>query len=256
MEKILTNKVFISTRPEGKSEELKRRLADAGGEMAEMPLIQIKPVRLAEEEVELLNDLTRFQWIVFTSSNGVQFFFSNLKTQTGKHHIPVGVKTAVIGNSTRLTLNNYGCHPAFVNPGNTAEEFVQAFIPEIRKREASVNILLPLGTLSRKIIQERLSEFASCIRINVYQTCKPQTKNSEMLQRIRNNQYEMLIFTSPSAVQNFTELAGGMEPKDLRVACIGETTSREARKKGMAPLVIAGRASAKGIVESIVQYYK
>ncbi len=256
MDKILTNKVFISTRPEGSSEELKWRLAAAGGEMAEMPLIQIEPVRLSEKERELLNDLTRFQWIVFTSSNGVHFFFSNLKTRTGNHLLPPEVKTAVIGNMTCRALNSYGYHPAFVNPGNTAEDFVHAFIPEIRKREGRVTILLPLGTLSRKIIQERLSEFASCFRINLYQTCKPPSTNSEMLQRICNDQYEMLIFTSPSAVQNFMELAGEVEPKNLRVACIGETTSREVRKKGMTPLVIAGRASAKGIVESIVQFYK
>jgi uroporphyrinogen-III synthase len=91
--------------------------------------------------------------------------------------------------------------------------------------------------------------------VNVYETVFPDWMDEKIVQRIRNNHYEMLIFTSPSAIQNFMKRVNNIPAENLRAACIGEITASEARKQGLQPLVVSKDASAQGIVDSIIQYY-
>jgi uroporphyrinogen-III synthase len=67
--------------------------------------------------------------------------------------------------------------------------------------------------------------------------------------------YDMLIFTSPSGIQNFIKLFPELNIQNIRMACIGETTASVAREKGFRPLVVAQNSSTSGMVESILNYY-
>lgn len=250
----LKNKLFISTRPKGQSDELNRLLETAGAKTMEMPLIKIRPAVLTVQESALFDELEKFQWLVFTSPNGVRNFFEILKQK----EIPVLPRTlqiAVIGQKTEKVLATFGYSPAFVNPGNTGEDFAEAFIQNIKKDSSRLRILLALGNLARTIIQDELINFADCFRVNVYETATPYSLDEKTVQRIKDNRYGMLIFTSPSAIQNFMKLIHHIPAENIRLACIGETTASEARKQGIQPLVVAEDASAQGIVDSIIQFY-
>lgn len=252
----LKNKLFVSTRPQGQSDELNRLLAEAGAEMVEMPLIKIQPARLSEQEKQVFNRLEDFQWLVFTSTNGVRYFFENLKVAGGNKKLPGSLRIAVIGNKTEKTLNRLGYKASFVNPGIIAEDFAEAFIQNLKNEKEKPDILLALGNLARTIIQDQLSDYARCTRLNVYQTVAPETVDEKILQDVKNNRYDMLIFTSPSGIHNFMERKGDMPPGKIRAACIGEITAQAANETGINPLVVAHSASAKGIVESIIHFYK
>ena len=250
----LKNKLFISTRPKGQSDELNRLLKAAGAETIEMPLIEIRPAALTIQESALFDKMEKFQWLIFTSSNGVRNFFEILK-QNEIHVLPLTLQIAVIGKKTEKVLTNFGYSPAFVNPGNTGEDFAEAFIQKIKNDPHQPQVLLALGNLARTVIQDELSNFAECTRVNVYETTIPDSPDEKTVQLIKNNRYEMLIFTSPSAIQNFMRLIHNIPAENIRLACIGETTASEARKQGIQPLVVAEDASAQGIVDSIIQYY-
>ena len=252
---VLQNKLFISTRPQGQSDELKRLLEAEGSQLVELPLIRIKPLELSKGDTLILDTLNRFDWLILTSPNGVRSFFDSLK-EKGIDTLPAGIQIGVIGKKTQKVLSTFGYEPAFVNPGNTAEEFVAAFIPQIRNSSEKPYILLALGNLARTVIQDELKEHATCTRINVYETVMPDSADEKTLQLIRENRYEMLIFTSPSTIQNFMQLQLNIPAEDLRIACIGEITAREAKNQGILPTVVAEDASAQGIVDAIIHYSK
>ncbi|WP_167611276.1 uroporphyrinogen-III synthase [Maribellus sediminis] len=251
---MLQNKLFISTRPQGQSDELKRLFEAEGAQLLELPLIRIKPLELSKDDSLIFDTLNRFDWLILTSPNGVRSFFESLK-EKGIDSLTAGIQIGVIGKKTQKVLNTFGYKPAFVNPGNTAEEFVAAFIPKIQNCSEKPQILLALGNLARTVIQDELKEYATCTRINVYETVMPDYTDEKTLQLIRENRYEMLIFTSPSTIQNFMKLHLNIPAEDVRIACIGDITAHEAKNRGITPLVVAEDASAQGIVDAIIHYY-
>lgn len=255
MNQLLKNKVFISTRPKGKSGELKRLFELEGGEMLELPLIEIQPTNLSDQEKAPLKKLDSFQWLVLTSSNGVKFFFKQLKETTGDTTLPDRLKIAVIGSKTEKALNDFGQTASFVNPGNTGEDFGETFQKKLKSGSERPNVLLALGNLARNVIQKKIEEQANCSRIDVYKTVAPKQPDKNILQRIQEGRYEMIIFTSPSGIENFMEHTIDINPEKLRIACIGEITSQASLKAGIKPLVVAKNPSAEGIVHSIIKFY-
>lgn len=255
MNRPLKNKLFISTRPAGHSDEMKRLFENAGAELLEMPLIKIEPLPVSAEEIKLLETIEQFDWLILTSANGVHYFFETFKKISAKTKLPEQLKIAVIGNKTQKKLEEYGYSPDFVNPGNTAEEFSEAFQKHLQKEKGQSKILLALGKLARTVIQDELKNSADCTRINFYTTMIPNKVDADILKRIEEDRYEMLIFTSPSGIENFLEITRTKQLNKLRVACIGDTTARTARNNKIEPLVVAEKASAQGLIDSIINYY-
>src|SRR5690606_33769593 len=97
----LQNKIFISTRPESHPDELPELLAANGATVIRWPLIEIRRASLSSHEKQQLLDLHQFHWIIFTSPNGVRYFFEWLKELTGTSNIPPGLEVAVIGEKTK-----------------------------------------------------------------------------------------------------------------------------------------------------------
>ncbi len=251
----LKNKLFISTRPKDSSDELTNMLCHNGARVLELPLIKIEAVDISEEEKKYFTQMNQFQWIIFTSPNGVRFFFANLKAQTGSYRLPEEIKYAVIGSKTETVLQNYGYTSSFVNRGSAAEEFAISFLQHIEKDNSKPYILLPLGTLARTVIQDSLKDAAYCIRINMYKTVLPGQMDKNIVQRVKEDRYDMIILTSPSGVQNFMKTFPTINKQNIRMACIGPVTYLEAIESGFNPLVKAQKSSAEGIVESILNYY-
>jgi uroporphyrinogen-III synthase len=254
MELQLKDKIFISTRPANSSKELALLFKKAGATLLQMPLIKIIPNPLNESEKKIISYLEEFQWLFFTSSNGVKYFFENLKKDGENQQLPTSIQIAVIGNKTEKALNDLGYQASFKNPGSTGEDFANAFIEKI-KDKSKPNILLALGNIARTVIQDKLIEFANYTRMNVYQTTAVESVDKQILQRIEKDHYEMLLFTSPSGIENFLKLGSKLPKKNIRIACIGRTTANAAIKNNIEPKVIAKNSTASGLYESIVNYY-
>ena len=255
MTSILQDKIFISTRPKHESDDLPEILAAEGATVIEFPLIQIKNAEITDDEKNILKNTGRFNWIVLTSPNGVRHFFNLLKEITGSHHIPDSVNIAVIGPKTEKELLSFGYHAGYVNPGSTAEDFASPFLKHIKQNRNKPHILLPLSNLARTVIQDELKDAADCVRINIYQTVFPDHFDNDVLKRIQDGRYDMMIFTSPSGIRNLLTLVPSIQKNTVRMACIGEVTRREAMKQGFLPLATAAKSSAAGLVESIINYY-
>ena len=80
--------------------------------------------------------------------------------------------------------------------------------------------------------------------------------DKETMQLILSDNYEMLLLTSPSGVRNFLKLAWEIQPEKIRMACIGEITSKAAIENNILPLVVAKNSTIEGLFESVLNYYK
>jgi len=252
---MLKGKVFVSTRPGGRSEKLKELIARRGGTVVEMPMIAIRKTQLSADEKEVFIRLERFDWIVFTSSNSVQHFFARLKEQTGGFRLPAQIRLAVIGTPTASALEAYGCSADYISKDGTGEGFAE----ELREAFGGkgYNVLFPAGNLARATIADSLRETAGVTRVNVYQTVMPRYIDRDVLKRVIEGRYDMMIFTSESGFDNFCRIVDGkVDLQTLRIACIGRTTAGAVARSGIQPLVVATKMDSEGIAEAIMDYYR
>lgn len=254
MGKLLENKVFISTRPAGQSSELENLLSDELATLITMPTIEIKPLPLDEFAWEQLKNLNQFNWIVFTSPNGLKYFFARLFDLQNNYVLPQHLKIGVVGKKTAANLECYGTSASFINLGNTAEDFAADFFNRVSLGE---RVLFPIGNLARTVIEDKISKKAVCTRVLFYETVLPEAINSEALQLIFSGRYDMIVLTSPSGCNNLLQLTDGKtDPAKLRLVCIGQTTSAEVIRNGIEPLITAGTANSQGIYSAIVNYFQ
>jgi len=250
----LKDKVIISTRVIESGDSLSDSLRMKGAEVISLPMIEIVPSQLENTEKEILNNLSDFDWIFFTSKNGVVNFFKQLSDLKGSTALSANLKIAAIGSKTASELEYYGYAPAFLSQGNTSEDLLAEFYKVVNPKNQK--ILLSLGNLADKSLENRLSNENTVNRINVYQTEKPKNADFSIIKRIEDNNYDLIIFTSPSTFQNFILFYEKENIKFLKTASIGTTTSKAIELSGFKPLITAKKSSAEGLIEAITEYYK
>jgi uroporphyrinogen-III synthase len=251
---ILKNKIFISTVNSNKSGEIKRVFEPLGATIIDFPMIEIVAADLSAVR-NTINQNEDFGWVVFTSANGASYFYTFLQEVTGQRNLSVHTKIAVIGQSTAKVVKKLDRNPDFIGEGNTAEDLVN----ELLEKEivANQSILLPLGNLAPDTMQKKLSTVAEVTRINVYKTIRARQVDLEKINTITNDQYDLILFTSPSGVENFIVTMGKENiSSKLRIASIGKVTTEAAEKQGLSCLITAQDSTYEGLSEEIVKYYK
>lgn len=252
---ILRGKVFISTVSSHKSGEIKNIFEPLGVTMVDFPMTEFMAVEQTPSIRSAIRQIEKFHWIIFTSANGVMHFH-RLLMETGKvSKIPSGIKIAAVGFKTALELEYTGRKADYSGSGNTAENLVNELLEKESLRNC--NILLPLGNLAPDTMHSRLSKIANVTRIDVYITLKTVVTDNEPVERIKNNRYDLVLFTSPSGVNNFAEAVGpeNITP-ELRVASIGRVTTRAAEQYGLRCIITAETSTYEGMANEIINYYK
>jgi hydroxymethylbilane synthase len=250
----LNGKVIISTRSMEPGDTLPELLKSLGADLQSLPMIEIVPARVDSHMIEHLNHMEFFEWIFFTSKNGVSNFFRHLIDVRGNTELPKTVKLAVIGHKTGLELEFYGYAPEFTSEENTAEEFLKKF--KEKYKPDGLKILLSLGNLADNTLFNHLSIQNSPHRINVYQTIKPEHADSEILERIKNDLYDLIVFTSPSTFHNFCSFYNTELISFLKMGSIGAVTTKAIQEAGFEPLFTARKSNAEGIRDAIIEYYQ
>jgi uroporphyrinogen-III synthase len=250
---ILEGKVFISTVSAHKSVEIKNVIEPLGATVVDFPLTEIIAARQTPAILSAIKQIEKFHWIIFTSANGVTYFHRLLRDIRNISIIPSVVKIATVGIKTARELENNGSK-AYVTGSGTVEKLLDELI--VKESLQNKKILLPLGNLAPDTIREKLSEFARVTRIDVYNTCKAMIADYDPIKRIKNNCYDLVIFTSPSGVDNFTDVLGeeNITP-EIRAASIGKVTTRAVEAHGLTCLVTATRSTYEGLADEIVNYY-
>lgn len=253
-ELLLKDKVIISTRATESGDTLPDLLKAQGANVLSLPMIETIPSKLDEKMIQALSDLVIYDWIFFTSKNGVANFFKHLIDVKGNTELPKSIKIAVIGYKTALELDYYGYAPNLISEGNTSEDFLNQFY-EVYKPK-NLKILLSLGNLADNILSNRLSVQNKVYRINVYDIIKPEQADPEIIDLIKNDLYDLIIFTSPSTFCHFCSFYDMGHIGKLKMASIGSTTTKAINEAGFEPALTAKKSNVEGLRDEIIEYYR
>ncbi|HEY4784417.1 MAG TPA: uroporphyrinogen-III synthase [Bacteroidales bacterium] len=250
----MKNRIFISTVNANKSAEVKRVFEPHGATIIDFPMIEIIAADLSSVR-GVISRNEDFEWVIFTSTNGASYFYTFLQEISGHRNLSKNTRIAVIGQSTAKVVKKLNRTPDFIGTGNTAEDLADELIE--KDLITGLNILLPLGNLAPDTVQNRLSKVASVTRINVYKTVRAKYIDHSKIDLIKDDRYDLILFTSPSGVENFVVTMGkeNIHP-NLRVASIGKVTAQAVEKQGLKSLITSEVSTYEGLMEEIVKYYE
>ena len=246
----IKNKIIISTQPEESFTEFAKPLEDFGAKVINLPMISVRESNISEQESTILKNIKTFDWLIFTSKNGIIFFFKKLES----FNLPNNIKIAVIGQKTAKELEKYGKVANYISKSNLAEIFAKELKNNVITKNSKT--LLLLGNLAGNTIENVLEGFTNITRINCYETCKPENINQSIVDRINHKHYDIIIFTSSSGFHNFVEVYNCKENlKKLKVGSIGKSTTKAIEEYGVKPLFTAQQSNIEGLVNEIILYF-
>ncbi len=222
-------------------------------ELINIPMIKIEPVELTEELSEALKLSYGYNWIIFTSMKGVQHFFSLYEEAGEDKNMLKSVKFACIGESTSNELKKYGFKAAYINQGKTSKDFAEHLIIEVLSPTDTV--LFPLGNLAKTYLPERVANHCTASVMVVYNTTGLKSVNWETLKILDKEDYDLLVFTSPSAFENYVGITGSHPAiNNLKIASIGETTNEAIEEEGFKPLLTASKPKLETLAKEILEF--
>ncbi len=254
----LMGKRIVVTRAREQASDLLQLLSAAGADCLECPTIQIAPPDDWAPLDQAIQHLRDYHWLVFTSVNGVGFFFKRLyalgKDVRALHHI----RTACIGPATKQRLKDFGFTCDMLPESYRAESVVDAFEDQ---EITGKKILLPRASEARPILPQALIRMGAVVdEIPVYVTRIAEDNTATLLRHLTEQRIDCITFTSSSTVKNFKNLIPEASFKQLltsvTVACIGPITAETARDLGFDVHLVADTYTIPGLVETLIDYYK
>lgn len=254
----LLGKKIMVTRARAQASDLVAALSELGAECMEYPTIKISPPNDYEKLDKAIQNLPAYDWLIFTSVNGVAFFFERLFKNSLDTRSLGHVKTAVIGPATQKKLKAFGLTSDILPENYRAESVVAAFENE---ELAGKKILLPRAKEARPILPVELTKMGARVdEITAYQTIPVEDNKDRVLERLKNKSIHMVTFTSSSTVKNFKRLIPDRDFTSLldgvTIASIGPITTETAQKLGFTVHVTAEEYTIPGLCEAIQKYYK
>ena len=256
-EQTLQGKVIISARPVTDNDTLKKYLSAKGAKVIDFPMIEFSASEIDYKIKNIFNELDSFHWLVFTSRNGVDYFFQAFSRLDSDKEALNHLKIAVVGKATAEEVRKYGLNPTLISSGNTSDDLMKELEAEIQNSVLTVKLLLSLGSMASDSLEKGLSRIADVTRINLYETSQPQSCSAETLSIIKNSKYNIITFTSPSQVQNFIKilnLKSKIVNSKFKMACIGKTTEKEILKHGMKPVLVSTKSDGLIFAQEIEHY--
>jgi uroporphyrinogen III methyltransferase/synthase len=249
----LFGKRIVVTRSRKQSSALSGKLRILGADVYELPTIRIEPPENLRDFGELVLDAFQYDWLIFTSVNGVEAFFDMFYRLYNDSRSIGNVKIAAIGPATAQRIKDF--HLAVdLQP----KEFVaEAIISELLDFGSVENLrfLLARAQGAREFLSKRLTELGAIVDEAIaYRTVPERTDPSGGLDRFRAEGADLITFTSSSTVENFLGLQLRL-PKGLKTASIGPITSETMRKNGLKVDVESAKFDIDGLVDAIVSLY-
>ena len=224
--KPLFGKTVVVTRARSQASAFREKLAAQGANVVEAAAIKTSPLELFEEDKRIINNTKEYQCIVFTSGEGVRYFFDALYKE-GKDTRALGnSKVAAIGCATARELQKYGIVP-------DQPKVARDVIPRcLRHRDMNVDIL------------------------RLYETTQDTSQQDALVTALTEGNVDYITFTSSSTVTNTIQLLGDNALELLgktKVACIGPITAATAMSAGLKPAIISDVYTTDGLVNAIVK---
>lgn len=254
----LFGKRVLMTRAKEQAAELADLLDAYGAEPVEAPTIRIVPPEDWTAVDRAIDSVGSYQWVIFTSVNGVDRFMTRLRAKGLDARCLAGRQVCCIGPRTAQELEKFGVR-ADVVPTDYQAEGVLAAVGGQDLKQA--RILIPRAEVARELLPDELrARHAHVDVVTVYRTITPSGDREEWCRQLSDRQIHVVTFTSSSTVRNFVTMLGGVERvrpllQSVLVACIGPITARTAEEFGLTVSIVPGENTIPALVDAIVRHY-
>lgn len=258
--KPLFGKRILVTRSRSQASLLSDLIDDLGGEAIEFPMIEL---RFPTDETKLsvmdaaLHSLAQYDWVIFTSVNGVEYFFRRMKELQVDIRSMHRASITAVGPETAEALRERGLTVQVIPDTYQAEgiwESLQSLISTGQK------VLLPRSDLARSFLPERLQEAGLHVDdVVVYETCIMEEGTDELIAELEKQELDIITFTSSSTVRNLVQIIQRQQRDHVKllqhasIACIGPVTAQTAEEFGLTVNYLAEESTIPALVKAILK---
>ncbi len=254
----LVGRRMVVTRTREQASRLGQQLADLGADVLTLPTIRIVPPTDRKDFAAAVVDSPHYDWLIFSSPNGVQRFFEAFFAVYEDIRELGGARLAAVGSATAAELKKYGLMVDVMPQKAVAEELIAEFD---RKADefggvANVTMLWVHSEKGRDVIYKELMKRQAIVDECIAYNTVPETEDPTGARaRLEAEGADWLTFASSSAVHNF--MAMGVElPAGCRIASIGPVTSATLAEYGLTPDAEARKHDIAGLVQAILKAEK
>jgi uroporphyrinogen III methyltransferase/synthase len=253
----LLGKKILVTRARDQSSEFAARLRNLGAEVIEYPTIEILSPPNWNGLDRAIEALKSYDWVIFTSANGVNFFWQRLTDKGKNSSLLSSLKICAIGPATAKQLRKKGMEVDYVPKEFIAESILQGFGKMMIQGK---RILLARAKVARDILPKGLRKMGAEVDVvEAYRTVKPRGGEKRLKQILTDGKIDVVTFTSSSTVNHFAEL---LKEDDLKIllrgitiACIGPITAQTAKQWGMRVQIQPKRYTIAALTQAIAGYF-
>lgn len=240
----------VVTRARGQADALASRLAALGAEVRELPTIEVQPLEDYSRLDAALGELETFDWLIFTSVNGVRFFLERLD-RSGRDLRALRGRLCAIGPATRAAVEALHLRVDVMGKEYIAESLVAELSAEPLEGK---RILLARAAIARDVLPRALrARGADVVVAEAYRTVPPEGLRAAIETLFQQGPPpDWVTFTSSSTVENFATHAAPELLPAVRAASIGPVTSATARKWGIPVAAEASSYDIEGLVTAIL----
>ena len=246
----IAGKRILVTRPRPQAADLCAKLAAQGATPIVFPTIEIAPLDDYAVLDHAIRNLAQYQWIIFTSVNGVKAFWDRLNLTGFQNLLGFTGRIAAIGPATARALHSHGVNVTLI-PDEYIAEAILDNIGDVQGQ----HILLPRADIAREALAVELQQRGAIVdEIAAYRTLPTQLDPNGLIELQRG--VDVITFTSSSTARNFIALVGrdSIPPHSI-TACIGPITANTARELGLRVDVQATDYTMDGLVAALVKHF-
>jgi uroporphyrinogen-III synthase len=260
---------IVVTRAEKQAMEMIQLIEAKGAKAYLFPVIKTEWASDLSSLDQAIHKLEQFDWIFFTSVNGVDYFFERVQEVRLNQHPDLdleallkGISIAAIGVKTAKAIESWGLTVSVVPPSFKQEKLFEACK---RKMESGMRVLYPRAKVVRQQLSQQLRESGLRVEeVEVYQTTSAENEKDEFLQSLSMGEIDAITFTSSSTVSRFVAILedGALKQRwrellaTVDIACIGPITAQTAKQLGLRVAIEAEEYTVEGLLNQIEEFYK
>jgi uroporphyrinogen III methyltransferase/synthase len=254
----LTDKTILVTRAVSQSSQFTQLLQAQGATVVEMPTLEIGAPSSWQDLDKAIARLDEFDWLILTSTNGVDAFFKRLKTRTGDDVPSCNIKIAAVGEKTAQRLQQLGVPADFVPPKFVADSLASNFPEPL----SGLRILFPRVESGGRdvLVKEFANQGAKVREVAAYESRCPDAIAPQALRALRSRSVDVITFASSKTVQHFCQLFQQADDswqtylENVCIASIGPQTSESCQSLLGRVDVEATEFTLDGLTAAIVEW--
>ena len=244
---------ILVTRPRHQASAMVAHLEELGAVVSLLPTVEIREPDDWSPVDRALAHLSAYQWLVFTSVNGVEALIRRLR-HSGRDLRALGsVRLAVIGPATADALRRYYLEPDVMPSAYDSESLASALLPHV----AGQRLLLARADRGRDVLREQLAKVAEVEQIAVYSQVDALDTDAEAWQSLRRGEIDFITLTSSNIARSLVRALDkaalqGIHSGAVRLVSISPVTSAAIRELGLPVAAEAREYTAEGVVQAIL----